>query len=256
VRRLGQLLGTSAQAEAFIRREKQTTLQAVWDLWKGPQSDWFHTTSIGIVATGTYVDGLITYLGEELGMNIVFAVRRPRRPDDLDTETLRDLLHSRPPSFVFGSINEKIYLSEGGKKQTTFLPAAFPGPVVRRSMGTPFMGFHGTVYLVQEIVNQLYETLYNFLPLDSAYARAAAPAAGGPPPAAAAATAAVAAPGNLPWAEEARAVLDAALEKLPFLARISASRELQMQVEAEARARGIAEITRQLAAEVLNTHRK
>ncbi|MCU0511910.1 MAG: chlorophyllide a reductase subunit Z [Anaerolineae bacterium] len=252
VRRLGQLLGTSAQAEAFIRREKQTTLQAVWDLWKGPQSDWFHTTSIGIVATGTYVDGLITYLGEELGMNIAFAVRRPRRPDDLDTETLRDLLHSRPPSFVFGSINEKIYLSEGGKKQTTFLPAAFPGPVVRRSMGTPFMGFHGTVYLVQEIVNQLYETLYNFLPLDSAYARAAAPAAGGPPPA----TVAVAAPGNLPWAEEARAVLDAALEKLPFLARISASRELQMQVEAEARARGIAEITRQLAAEVLNTHRK
>lgn len=48
VRQVGQLLGTVDQAEAFIANEKKTTLQAVWDLWRGPQSDWFPTTTLGL----------------------------------------------------------------------------------------------------------------------------------------------------------------------------------------------------------------
>jgi len=247
IRRLGDWLGTSEQAEAFIKHEKKTTLQAVWDLWRGPQSDWFATTSVGIVATGTYVDGLSNYLGQELGMQITFVAPRPRGKGDMDNSAVREILHSKPPTFVFGSINEKIYLSEGGARMTNFVPAAFPGPVVRRSVGTPFMGYHGAVVLIQEIVNRLYEALYNFLPVDGAYAnqRAGKLGASGAP------RSTQADPGNLPWQAEAKAILDAAVEKLPFLARISASRELQMRVETQAHDRGLGEITPDLAAEIL-----
>lgn len=243
IRQLGQWLGTSAQAEAFIRQEKKTTLQAVWDLWKGPQGDWFGTVPVGIVATRTYVDGLKAYLGDELGMHIAFAVSRPRRPEELTPEAVREMLHKKPPTFVYGSLNEKIYLSEGGARQTVFIPAAFPIPIVRRSVGTPFMGYRGAVHIVQEIVNYLYDALYNVLPLDGAYAQSRS----GTP-----STGANAAPGNLPWKPEAKALLDAALEKLPFLSRISASRELQMRVELHARSKGQQEVSEVLAAEALS----
>lgn len=245
VRQLGEWLGTQDRARDFMRREKATTLQAVWDLWRGPQSDWFSTINVGIVATGTYVQGLSAYLGEELGMQIAFGVSRPRRTDDMDNEALRRQLHTKAPAFVYGSINEKIYLSEGGARQTNFIPAAFPGPIVRRSVGTPFMGYRGTVHLIQDIVNRLYESLFNFLPLDSAYQQRANGTTGG-----------ASAPGNLPWQPEAKALLDDAVERLPFLARISASRELQMQVESQARARGLKEVTMELAEDVLASQRE
>lgn len=245
VRRLGELFGTEEQAAAFIAREKKTTLSAVWDLWKGPQSDWFPTSSIGIVAGRSYAEGLARYLGEELGMPIAFVGARPLRPGDPDNQAVREMLHKRAPAFVFGSINEKIYLSEAGARFTNFIPAAFPGPIVRRAVGTPFMGFRGAVYLVQEIVNRLYETLFNFLPVDGAYAKNGA---GGPPQAPP-----PNAPGNMPWKQDARALLDAALEELPYIPRISASRELQMKVEGLARTRGEAEITAAIVNEALGT---
>lgn len=240
VRELGRLLGTSDQAEAFIAREKRTTLQAVWDLWRGPQGDWFNTADVGIVAGRSHAEGLARFLGDELGMTIAFVSARPRRPEDLDNEAIRQRLHARAPTFVFGSINEKIYLSEAGARYTSFIPAAFPGPVVRRAVGTPFIGYRGTVYIIQEIVNRLYEGLFNFLPVDTAYARRSG---GGPT--------VDATPGNLPWRPEARQLLDAALEKLPFIPRISASRQLQMQVEALAHQRGDKEISPALVEEAL-----
>lgn len=244
VQKLGQLLGTGAQAAAFIRREKETTLQAVWDLWKGPQGDWFPTTNLGIVATRTYVDGLQAYLGDELGMPIAFAASRPLRPGELDNEGVRQLLHRQAPAFVFGSINEKIYLSEAGARYTNFVPAAFPGPIVRRAVGTPFMGYRGCVYVLQEIVNRLYEVLFNFLPVDAAYAQARS--AGGAPTAPLSGRA-----GALPWQAEAKKLLDQALEELPFIPRISASREIQMQVEALAHQRELTEVTAELVTAVL-----
>lgn len=242
VRELGRLLGTSEQAEAFIRQEKRTTLQTVWDLWRGPQGDWFGTSDVGIVAGRTHAEGLARYLGEELGMRIAFVSCRPRRPDDPDNDAIRRMIHKRAPAFLFGSVNERIYLSEANARFTKFFPAAFPGAVVRRSVGTPFVGYRGAAYVMQEIVNSLYDTLFNFLPVDSAYsggARAGGPAAGAQ------------APGNLAWAAEARQLLDAALEQLPYIPRISASRELQMQIEALAQQRGLKEVTRELVEQAL-----
>lgn len=241
IRQLGALLGTSEQAEAFIAHEKRTTLQALWDLWRGPQSDWFATASVGIVAGLTYADGLKRFLRDELGMPLSFVAARPLRPGDPGNEQVRQQLHERAPSFVFGSINEKIYLSEAGARMTNFIPAAFPIPIVRRAVGTPFMGYRGAVYLTQEIVNRLYEALFSFLPVDGAYAQARR--AGSP--------SAQPQTGNLRWHPDAQARLDAALDKLPYIPRISASRELQMRVESLANERGLSDVTLEIVEEAL-----
>ena len=237
VRELGRLLGTSAKAEAFIAHEKKTTLQAVWDLWRGPQGDWFSTIDVGIVAGLSHTEGLVRFLGDELGMKISFAAARPRRPGDYDNEGIRQHIHKRAPAFLFGSMNERIYLREAGARHTNYLAAAFPGPAVRRAVGTPFVGYRGSVYLVQEIVNRLYDGLLNFLPVDGAYAAQRSPAAN---------PAAVESKGNLPWSNDARLLLDRELEKLPYLPRISASRQLQMLIEGLARQRGASEVTVEL----------
>lgn len=252
IQRLGNLLGTQAQAKAFIQQEKQTTLQAVWDLWRGPQGDWFGTTTVGIIASGTYVDGLTAFLGDELGMAVTLSAARPLRRGELDNNAVRKVLHTKPPAFLFGSINEKIYLSEADAKYTSFIPAAFPGPIVRRAVGTPFMGYRGAVYVVQEIVNRLYEVLFNFLPVDAAYAQLRS---GGLPGGASGGRngAQSAKPGNLPWRPEAKTLLDGALDKLPFLPRISASRDLQMRTEALAQDRSLAEVTPEIVEEILKT---
>ncbi len=246
VEKLGRLLNTEKTAQAFIQREKQTTLKTVWDLWKGPQSDWFATTNIGVVASGTYVDGLKAFLGDEMGMPIVLAASRPLRPGELDNEGVRQQLHQNAPGFVFGSINEKIYLSEAGAKHANFIPASFPGPIVRRSVGTPFMGYRGTVYLLQEIVNRLYEVLFNFLPVDTAYAQTRGSNGTNGVPKVSSVQ-----PGNLPWQPEAKARLDEALEQIPFMSRISASREIQMEVEALAHKENVTEVTLDLIENVL-----
>jgi 3,8-divinyl chlorophyllide a/chlorophyllide a reductase subunit Z len=245
IRDLGRLLGRSEQAEAFIEQEKRTTLQGVWDLWRGPQSDWFGTTTVGIVAGRTYADGLAHFLHDELGMPLAFVAGRPLRPNEPGNEQVRQRLHERAPAFVFGSINEKIYLSEAGAKYTNFIPAVFPIPIVRRAVGTPFMGYRGALYVVQEIVNRLYEALFNFLPVDGAYTKPN----GAPPPAPAST------PGNLQWDADAKAKLDAALDQLPYLPRISASRQIQMQVENMARQRGMTEVTPDLVQEALEQTR-
>ncbi len=241
IRELGQLCGTEAQAEAFIANEKKTTLRAVWDLWRGPQGDWFGTTDVGIVAGRSHAEGLARFLGDELGMKLAFVASRPLRPGDMDNEHIRQQIHAKAPAFVFGSINERIYLAEAGAKYTTFFSAAFPGPSVRRSVGTPMLGYRGAVYIIQEIVNGLYNALLNFLPVDAAYAAARSGTLPKPDER----------PGNLPWQDEARAMLDAALEKLPYIPRISASRQIQMQAENIAHQRGLKEITPEIVTAAL-----
>jgi chlorophyllide a reductase subunit Z len=143
-------------------------------------------------------------------------------------------------------MNERIYLREAGSKYTNFIPAAFPGPAVRRAVGTPYMGLRGCVYLCQEVVNRLYDGLLNFLPVDAAYAALRSPAA----------AVATDSHGNIPWTSDARALLDSALEKLPYLPRISASRQLQMSIEGLARQRGQNEVTRELVEAGLAEHRQ
>jgi chlorophyllide a reductase subunit Z len=238
LRELGRLLEIPREeVEAFIAQEKRTTLQPVWDLWRGPQSDWFATVDCALVAGRSYVEGLRQLLGEELGMKIVWSSGRPRRESEPDNIEIRKRLHAKAPAFVFGSINEKIYLSETGARASHFIPATFPGPVVRRTTGTPFMGFAGAAYIMQELVNHFYEMVFNFLPVEQV--RSTAQPAGAPTPTTSSAT-------SMPWSEAATQRLTLAIEQVPFLARISASRTLRQAAEQSARTQGLAEVSLEL----------
>ncbi len=254
LQQLGALIGTPPeQVAAFIAEEKRTTLQVVWDLWRGPQSDWFATVDCAIVAARSYTEGLRAFLHDELGMKVAWAAGRPRRDDEPDNSEVRRRLHERAPTFVFGSINEKIYLAEANAKSSFFIPATFPGPVVRRTFGTPFMGYAGAAYLMQEMVNRLYETVFTYLPIET---RPPARPATGPPPAAPPPTGAGATAGaprqTMPWSDDATERLTTALESIPYLSRISASRTLRHAAEQAARASSASEVTLAIVEEVLN----
>jgi len=217
---LGELTGKTETAAAFLREEKRTVLQPLWDLWRGPQSEWFPTIRFGAVADRTYAEGLSKFLGEEMGMQCLFS------HDSAKTHNgrLRTELQAAQPQFMFGRIVDKIYLAEIDAK-TRFIPAGFPGPIVRRALGTPFMGHSGAIYLVQEIVNALYDTLFNFLPISRP--------SGGEPPAAK----------KITWTKEANAVLEEIVQKAPFISQISFGREMKKKAEALAAQQGKETVT-------------
>jgi transposase len=123
---------------------------------------------------------------------------------------------------VFGSYNERMYLAEAGAR-SIYIPASLPGTIIRRHTGTPFMGYAGACYLLQEVCNALFDALFT----SCRWARTSI--ASTPRRRASTSTC----PGSA-----GRGALARALESEPVLVRISAAKRLRDAAEARARAAG------------------
>jgi chlorophyllide a reductase subunit Z len=120
------------------------------------------------------------------------------------------------------------------------MQSSFPGAVVRRATGTPYMGYAGAVWLLQVVCEGLFDVLFANLPTSAV-----------PPVKVEVPTAQLlaSAPGLveesgkgrnsvIAWTDEAKKITEVTLKRVPFFVRVSVNKKLRAEAEKLARERG------------------
>jgi chlorophyllide a reductase subunit Z len=228
LRKLGETLGLDP--EPFIERREAHDHQAR----SGTSGVRSHRTSSARRAspsspTKPMPKGLRRFLEEEMGLPCSFSFAR-RAGEKPDNDAVRAAVRERTPLILFGSFNERMYLAELGAR-AAYIPASFPGTIIRRHTGTPFMGYSGATYLVQEVCNALFDALFHILPLGTELDKLE-----GTPSRL---------HEELPWDADAKQLLDDLVQSQPVLVRISAAKRMREEAERLARNAGERRVTRQ-----------